>query len=88
MREGDLDLLPDCGLSEAAVFLGISPTALARLLDAGRLPSHHGPDGHRRRVSLRDLERHRDDRYALRQRLAREVRDRRYAVAEPDLVTG
>lgn len=88
MREGDLDALPDCSLEEAAVYLGVSPTALARLVDAGRLPSRLGPDGRRRRVSLRDLDLHRDDRYALRQRLAQEVKARRYAVPESDLLTG
>lgn len=88
MREGDLDALPDCSLQEAAVYLGVSPTALARLVDGGRLPSRLGPDGLRRRVSVRDLDLHREDRFDLRQRLAQEMRARRHATPEPDLLTG
>ena len=87
--EGDLGALPDCSMEEAAVYLGVSPTVVASLLDGGRLPSRLGPDGRRRRVSLRDLDAHRDDRFALRQRLAQEVRARRYAVpGDDDLLTG
>lgn len=85
-RRGDLDYLPDCSLEEAAVYLGVSPTALARLVDGGRLPTRLGPDGRRRRVSVRDLDRHRDDRYALRQRLAGEARARRYPAPDGDAV--
>jgi len=70
---GELDLHQ----LEAAVHLGMSPTAFAQLLDRGVLPSHLGHDGRHRRVTLRDLEAHRDARFALRQDLAQQARERR-----------
>jgi hypothetical protein len=72
-------------LMRAAEYLGVSPTALARLLDTGILPWVPTDDVRQRRIRLADLDRHRDQRFALRQRLAAEVRLRRNAPG-PDLV--
>jgi len=62
---------------EAAVHLGMSPAAFAQLLDRGVLPSYLGRDGRHRRVTLAALEAHRDARFALRQELSQQARDRR-----------
>jgi len=69
----------DLSIEEAAVELGMSPTAVIRLLESGQLPSHLGPDGRRRRVSRADLAAHRHERFALRQQLVQEQRARRWA---------
>jgi len=73
----------DCSLAEAAVALGVSPSVLDRLVQTGQLSAHLGPDGRRARVLLIDLETHRDDRFALRQRLVQEIRARRWAEPDP-----
>ena len=73
---------PDLSIEEAAVDLGMSPTAVIRLLESGQLPSHLGPDGRRRRVRVADVEAHRDARFNLRQQLVQEQRARRWA--DPD----
>jgi excisionase family DNA binding protein len=70
---GSLDLL------QAAEYLGVSPTALARLLDNGALPWVNNGDVRHRRVRLADLDAHRDERFALRQKIAAQTRERRYA---------
>ena len=77
-------LEPDCSLAEAAVVLGISPDSLVALLRCGRLPAHLGPDGRSQRILQRDLDSHRQDRFALRQRMVQEIRDRRWAEPDPD----
>jgi hypothetical protein len=69
--EDDLDQL------EAAVHLGMSPAAFAELLDRGALPSYLSRDGRHRRVTLAALEAHREARFALRQQLAAQARERR-----------
>jgi len=69
----------DVSIEEAAVELGMSPTAVIRLLESGQLPSHLGPDGRRRRVARADLVAHREQRFALRQQLVQEQRARRWA---------
>jgi excisionase family DNA binding protein len=69
----------DVSIEQAAVQLGMSPTAVIELLESGQLPSHLGPDGRRRRVRVEDLERHREERFALRQQLVQEQRARRWA---------
>jgi excisionase family DNA binding protein len=66
----------DVTIEEAAVELGMSPTAVIRLLETGQLPSHLGADGRRRRVLRKDLTTHRTDRFDLRQRMAQERRTR------------
>ena len=71
----------DLSIEEAAVELGMSPTAVIRLLEAGQLPSHLGPDGRRRRILRSDLEAHREERFALRQQMVQEQRARRWADA-------
>jgi excisionase family DNA binding protein len=71
----------DLSIEEAAVELGMSPTAVIRLLETGQLPSHLGPDGRRRRIARSDLEAHRVARFALRQQLVQEQRARRWAEA-------
>ena len=73
---------PDLSIEEAAVELGMSPTAVIALLENGQLPSHLGPDGRRRRVRAEDVERHREERFALRQKRVQEQRARRWA--DPD----
>lgn len=75
---------PDLSIEEAAVELGMSPTAVISLLENGQLPSHLGPDGRRRRILAADVERHREDRFALRQKRVQEERARRWA--DPDAV--
>lgn len=64
-------------LAAAAEHLGVSPTVLSQLLDRGTLPWQPTGDVRVRRIALRDLEQHRDDRFALRQQLARQQRARR-----------
>ena len=73
---------PDLSIEEAAVELGMSPTAVIRLLEGGQLPSHLGPDGRRRRIRVADVEAHRTDRFDLRQKRVQEQRARRWA--DPD----
>lgn len=71
--------MEDLGIEEAAVELGMSPTAVISLLESGHLASHLGPDGRRRRVRRVDVARHRTERFALRQQLAQEQRSLRWA---------
>ncbi|MCW2498891.1 MAG: hypothetical protein JWN87_567 [Frankiales bacterium] len=78
------DGVDDVSIEEASVELGMSPTAVIRLLESGRLPSHLGEDGRRRRVLLADLDTHRAARFNLRQQLVQEQRARRWA--DPDAV--
>ena len=73
----------DLSIEEAAVELGMSPTAVIRLLEAGQLPSHLGPDGRRRRILRSDLEAHREERFALRQQMT--LAAARQAVASSNL---
>ncbi|MBC7679222.1 MAG: hypothetical protein H7233_09555 [Pseudorhodobacter sp.] len=77
--------MDDLSAHEAAVELGVSPTVLSRLLEGGQLPSHLAEDGRRRRVLRSDLAVHRDQRFALRQRMVQEQRDRRWLQPEDDL---
>jgi hypothetical protein len=77
-------------LGAAAEHLGVSPTVLAQLMDRGTLPWRTTPDVRVRRVALRDLEQHRDQRFALRQDLARKQRAQRVNAwvddwADPDV---
>ncbi len=81
------DMEDDLDLAQAAVLLGMSPMALAELLDRGGLPSYLGRDGRHRRVALADLEAHRDQRFALRQRLTQQARDRRHPSYGPESTT-
>ncbi len=76
---------PDLSIEEAAVHLGMSPTAVISLLESGQLPSHLGADGRRRRVRVADVEKHREDRFALRQKRVQEQRARRWADPEAHL---
>jgi excisionase family DNA binding protein len=69
----------DLSIEEAAVELGMSPSAVSRLLESGQLPAHLGPDGRRQRIWRADTQRHRKDRFALRQRMLQEQRARRWA---------
>jgi excisionase family DNA binding protein len=69
----------DVSIEEAAVELGMSPTALISLLESGQLPSHLGPDGRRRRIAREDLAEHREQRFALRQQMVQEQRALRWA---------
>lgn len=78
-----MDEPDDCSLQEAAVALGVSPSVLDRLLQTGQLPAHLGPDGRRARVLRIDLDSHREDRFALRQRMVQEIRARRWAEPDP-----
>ena len=71
--EGDLDSGATVTMAEAAVELGVSPTELCRLLDTGVLPSVNTSDVRVRRVSAAALQRHRTDRFALRQKLAEQA---------------
>lgn len=64
----------DISIEEAAVELGMSPTAVGKLLESGQLASHLGPDGRRRRITRADIEAHRDERFALHQQLLQERR--------------
>ena len=75
------DLRTDVSIEEAAVDLGMSPTAVIRLLETGQLPSHLGPDGRRRRIDREDLLIHRDQRFDLRQQMLQEQRALRWAEA-------
>ncbi|HUR13288.1 MAG TPA: helix-turn-helix domain-containing protein [Mycobacteriales bacterium] len=75
------DVAQDVSIEEAAVELGMSPTAVIRLLDTGQLPSHVGTDGRRSRIDRAHLELHRDQRFALRQQMAQEQRALRWAEA-------
>ena len=72
----------DLSIEQAAVELGMSPTAVIHLLESGHLGSHLGPDGRRRRIRVADVERHRTDRFDLRQRRVQEERARRWADPE------
>lgn len=78
----------DMSLEQAAVELGMSPAAVVQLLESGRLPSHLGPDGRRRRVRKADLDAHRESRFAVRQARVQEERARRWAEPEQDLDAG
>lgn len=73
----------DLHQQDAAVHLGMSPVAFASLLDRGVLPSYVGADGRHRRVTLAALEAHRESRFALRQELAAQARNRRRGLAGP-----
>lgn len=77
--------MDDLSTDEAAVELGVSPTVLGRLLEGGQLPSHLAEDGRHRRVLRSDLDAHRERRFALRQRMVQEQRDRRWLQPEDDL---
>ena len=79
--------MDDLSIEEASVVLGMSPTAVIALLEGGRLPSHLGPDGRRRRILRRDLEIHREVRFNVRQARVQEERNRRWAEPELDLDT-
>jgi hypothetical protein len=74
----------DMSIEEAAVELGMSPTAVIHLLASGRLPSHLGADGRRRRVLIADLEIHREVRFNVQQKRVQEQRARRWADPELD----
>jgi excisionase family DNA binding protein len=78
MDDGDLTV------DEAAVVVGMSPTSFAALLDRGVVPSYLGRDGRHRRIRRADLEAHRDERFALRQQLAAQARERRQPPYSPD----
>ena len=71
--------MDDVSIEEAAVDLGMSPTAVIALLESGKLPSHLGPDGRRRRVLRSDLVAHREERFNVRQARVQEQRARRWA---------
>ena len=81
----EYDRGPDLSIEEAAVELGMSPTAVIALLENGQLPSHLGADGRRRRILASDVDKHRDDRFALRQKRVQEERARRWADPEAPL---
>ena len=81
----EYDRGPDLSIEEAAVALGMSPTAVIFLLENGQLPSHLGADGRRRRVLAADIDKHRDERFALRQKRVQEDRARRWADPEVPL---
>jgi len=74
-------LVEDVSIEEAAVELGMSPTAVIRLLETGQLDAHLGPDGRRRRIDREDLEDHRERRFNLRQQMVQEQRALRWAEA-------
>lgn len=80
-EDGDLTLV------QAAVLLGMSPVALAELLDRGSLASYLAADGRHRRIRLVDLEEHREKRFALRQELTRQARERRRPSYGPESTT-
>jgi excisionase family DNA binding protein len=75
----ELDRGGDLTIEEAAVELGMSPTAVIRLLESGQLPSHLGPGGRTQRIARADLNAHRESRFALRQQMVQEQRARRWA---------
>ena len=79
-QQHDLDLHQ----REAAVHLGMSPVAFAELLDRGTVPSYLGRDGRHRRVTLAALETHRNARFALRQQLTAQARERRRPSHQPE----
>jgi excisionase family DNA binding protein len=79
--DGENGFVEDVSIEEAAVELGMSPTAVIRLLESGQLPSHLGADGRRRRIARADLETHRTERFALRQQMVQEQRALRWAEA-------
>ena len=81
------DAEQDLDLAEAAVHLGMSPAALAQLLDRGTVPSHLGRDGRHRRIALADLELHREQRFALRAHLTQLARERRHPSYGPESTT-
>lgn len=74
--------MDDLSIEEAAVVLGMSPTSVIQLLENGRLPSHLGTDGRRRRILKQDLEIHREVRFNVRQKRVQEQRALRWA--DPD----
>ena len=74
-----METVDDVSIEEAAVELGMSPTAVISLLESGQLPSHLGPDGRRRRIARADLAAHREERFALRQQMTQEQRALRWA---------
>ena len=74
-------LVDDVSIEEAAVELGMSPTAVIRLLETGQLDAHLGPDGRRRRIAREHLEDHREKRFNLRQQMVQEQRALRWAEA-------
>ena len=80
---------PDVDLHQldAAVHLGMSPAAFALLLDRGIVPSYLGRDGRHRRVTLADLETHRDERFAFRQELSQQARQQRRPSYVPESET-
>ena len=78
---GENGVVDDVSIEEAAVELGMSPTAVISLLESGQLPSHLGPDGRRRRIAREDLAEHRAQRFALRQQMVQEQRALRWAEA-------
>ena len=78
----------DVSIDEAAVELGMSPTAVIQLLENGRLPSHLSSDGRRRRVLVEDLAIHREVRFNVRQRRVQEQRALRWTEPELDELTG
>jgi excisionase family DNA binding protein len=73
----------DLSIEQAAVELGMSPTAVIHLLESGQLAAHLGPDGRRRRIRIADVEKHRTERFDLRQKRVQEQRARRWA--DPDV---
>ena len=79
--------MDDLSTDEAAVELGVSPSVVGQLLENGQLPSHLAPDGRNRRVLRADLAAHRERRFALRQRMVQEQRDRRWLQPEDDLTS-
>ena len=80
----EIDRGHDLSIEQAAVELGMSPTAVIRLLEGGQLASHLGPDGRRRRIRATDVEKHRTDRFDLRQKRVQEQRARQWA--DPELL--
>lgn len=72
----------DLTVVEAAVHLGMSPASFAELLDRGVLPMSPG-----RRISLSALEAHRNERFAVRQELAQQARERRRRSYGPESST-
>lgn len=76
--------LEDVSIEEAAVELGMAPAAVIHLLESGRLPSHLGSDGRRRRVLAADLAIHREVRFNAQQRRVQERRARAWAEPEAD----
>jgi hypothetical protein len=77
----------DLDLAQAAAHLGMSPMALAELLDRGIVPSHLARDGRHRRVAFADLETYRDQRFALRMHLTQQARELRHPSYGPESTT-